>query len=138
MKLKRIIRIISSLVIVSILLSLVAFAAPMRASDYLSVYGANLTRTTDGNVSIYFRVTAPKKMEHLGVSRISVQRYTDPHWRTEYNYTYPETPELQGENVGRYSATIVYEPQYPSSEYRAVLTFYGADSTGSDTGVYTT
>lgn len=49
MKLKRIIRIISSLVIVSILLSLVAFAVPMRASDYLSVYGANLTRTTDGN-----------------------------------------------------------------------------------------
>lgn len=120
MKLKRIIRIISSLVIVSILLSLVAFAAPMRASDYLSVYGANLTRTTDGNVSIYFRVTAPKKMEHLGVSRISVQRYTGSYWRTEYNYTYPETPELQGENVGRYSTTIVYEPQYPSSEYRAV------------------
>lgn len=138
MKLKRIIRIISSLVIVSILLSLVAFAAPMRASDYLSVYGANLTRTTDGNVSIYFRVTAPKKMEHLGVSRISVQRYTGSYWRTEHNYTYPETPELQGENVGRYSATVVYEPQYPSSEYRAVLTFYGADSTGSDTGVYTT
>ena len=138
MKLKRIIRIISSLVIVSILLSLVAFAAPVRASDYLSVYGANLTRTTDGNVSIYFRVTAPKKMEHLGVSRISVQRYTGSYWRTEYNYTYPETPELQGENVGRYSATVVYEPQYPSSEYRAVLTFYGADSTGSDTGVYTT
>ena len=93
---------------------------------------------SDGNISIYFNVIAPRKMEHLGVSRISVQRYTGSYWRTEYNYTYPETPELQGENVGRYSATIVYEPQYPSSEYRAVLTFYGADSTGSDTGVYTT
>ncbi len=138
MKLKRIIRIISILVIVSILSSLAAFAAPMRASDYLSVYGANLTRTSDGNVSIYFRVTAPKKLEHLGVSKINVQRYNGSYWQTEYTYRYSETPELQGENVGRYSATIVYEPQYPSSEYRAVLTFYGADSTGSDTGVYTT
>ena len=110
MKLKRIIRIISILVIVSILSSLAAFAAPMRASDYLSVYGANLTRTSDGNVSIYFRVTAPKKLEHLGVSKINVQRYNGSYW----------------------------QPQYPSSEYRAVLTFYGADSTGSDTGVYTT
>lgn len=90
MKLKRIIRIISILVIVSILSSLAAFAAPMRASDYLSVYGANLTRTSDGNVSIYFRVTAPKKLEHLGVSKINVQRYNGSYWQTEYTYRYSE------------------------------------------------
>ena len=119
-------------------LSSVASASSARASKYLSAYYATISETSDGNISIYFNVIAPRKMEHLGVSRISVQRYTGSYWRTEYNYTYPETPELQGENVGRYSATIVYEPQYPSSEYRAVLTFYGADSTGSDTGVYTT
>ena len=77
-------------------------------------------------------------MEHLGVTKINIQRYNGSYWQTEYTYRYSEMPELQGENVAKHSATVVYEPQYPSSEYRAVLTFYGADSTGSDTGVYTT
>ena len=51
-------------------------------------------------------------MDHLGASKISVQRYTGSYWRTEYNFTYSEYPELQGENVGRHSGTVVYEPQY--------------------------
>ncbi len=137
MKIKRFIRFFAVIVILSILLSMTSFAAQMRASKYLSVYGATITKTSDGNYSIYFNVTAPSRMEHLGVSRISVQRYTGSYWRTEYNYTYPETAELQGENVGRYSATIVYEPQYSNSNYRAVLTFYAANASGSDTGTYT-
>ena len=138
MRMKKVLRILCISLAMITVLSSVAFASSARASKYLSAYYATISETSDGNISIYFNVIAPRKMEHLGVSRISVQRYTGSYWRTEYNYTYPETPELQGENVGRYSATIVYEPQYPSSEYRAVLTFYGADSTGSDTGVYTT
>ena len=138
MRMKKVLRILCLTLAMITVLSSGAFASSARASKYLSAYYATTSETSDGNISIYFNVIAPRKMEHLGVSRISVQRYTGSYWRTEYNYTYPETPELQGENVGRYSATIVYEPQYPSSEYRAVLTFYGADSTGSDTGVYTT
>lgn len=138
MRMKKVLRILCLTLAMITVLSSVAFASSARASKYLSAYHATMFETSDGNIGIYFNVIAPRKMEHLGVSRISVQRYTGSYWRTEYNYTYPETPELQGENVGRYSATIVYEPQYPSSEYRAVLTFYGADSTGSDTGVYTT
>ena len=46
-------------------------------------------------------------MDHLGASKISVQRYTGSYWRTEYNFTYSEYPELQGENVGRHSGTVV-------------------------------
>ena len=96
-----------------------------------------MTRTAYNIASIYFNVIAPAKMEHLGANRISVQRYTGSYWRTEYNFTYSEYPELQGENVGRHSCTVVYEPQYPDSSYRAVVTFYGANSSGSDTGTYT-
>ena len=86
MKIKRFIRFFAVIVILSILLSMTSFAAQMRASKYLSVYGATITKTSDGNYSIYFNVTAPSRMEHLGVSRISVQRYTGSYWRTEYNY----------------------------------------------------
>ena len=137
MKFRRTIQTVVIVVIFSLLLSSMAFAATPKASKYLAAYYATISETTDGNLSIYINVAAPANMAHLGASRISVQRYTGSYWRTEYNYTYPETPELQGENVGIYSATVVYEPQYPGSSYRAVVTFYGANSSGSDTGTYT-
>lgn len=137
MKTAKIARILCLVLALTILLSVPAFATTSRASKYLASYYATISETSDGNLSIYFNVIAPAKMEHLGANRISVQRYTGSYWRTEYNFTYSEYPELQGENVGRHSGTVVYEPQYSNSSYRAVVTFYSADSTGSDTGTYT-
>lgn len=137
MKTAKIARILCLVLALTILLSVPVFATTSRASKYLASYYATISETSDGNLSIYFNVIAPAKMEHLGANRISVQRYTGSYWRTEYNFTYSEYPELQGENVGRHSCTVVYEPQYPDSSYRAVVTFYGANSSGSDTGTYT-
>lgn len=130
-------RILAVLVIFSILLATTIFAAPARASAYLSAYYANITKTSSGDLSIHFQVIAPAIMDQLGVSRISVQRYTGSYWRTEYNFTYPETPELQDEDVAVFLTTITYTPQYPTSSYRAVVTFYAANAEGFDTGVYT-
>ena len=137
MKIKKAMRILSMLVIFSILLATTIFAAPARASAYLSAYYATITKTSTGDLSIHFQVIAPAIMDQLGVSRISVQRYTGSYWRTEYNFTYPETPELQSKDAGIYSETVLYTPQYPDSRYRAVVTFYASNSSGSDTGVYT-
>lgn len=130
-------RILAVLVIFSILLATTIFAAPARASAYLSAYYATITKTSTGDLSIHFQVIAPAIMDQLGVSRISVQRYTGSYWRTEYNFTYPETPELQDEDVAVFLTTITYTPQYPTSSYRAVVTFYAANAEGFDTGVYT-
>ena len=137
MKIKKAMRILAVLVIFSILLATTIFAAPARASAYLSAYYATITKTSTGDLSIHFQVIAPAIMDQLGVSRISVQRYTGSYWRTEYNFTYPETPELQDEDVAVYLTTIPYTPQYPTSSYRAVITFYAANADGFDTGVYT-
>lgn len=77
-------------------------------------------------------------MEQLGANRIYIQRYTGSYWTTEYTFTYPESAELQGENVIRYAKKITYDPVYSSAQYRAVVTFYAAKGSGSDTGTYTT
>ena len=78
MKIKKAMRILAMLVIFSILLATTIFAAPARASAYLSAYYANITKTASGDLSIHFQVIAPAIMDQLGVSRISVQRYTAP------------------------------------------------------------
>ena len=137
MKVTKTLQVLFLVVAISVLLSVAAFASPMRASKYLSGYSARLTKTSNGDLSLYFHVTAPATMDHLGASRIAMQRYTGSYWRTEYNFTYPETPELQDEDVAVYLTTITYTPQYPTSSYRAVITFYAANADGFDTGVYT-
>ena len=83
MKTKKIMRSVSLVLVLCIMLSATVFASATRASEYLAAYYATISKTSEGNISIYFNVIAPAKMDHLGVSRISVQRYTGSYWRTE-------------------------------------------------------
>lgn len=135
---KRTYKLIIAIIAVLLFITVPVNAAVLRASDYLSVYSADLIKTSTGDLCLYFHVTAPAKMDYLGVSKIYIQRYTGSYWTTEYTYTYPEEPRLQGENVVRYSQTLIYEPLYSSAQYRGVVIFYGAKDSGSDTGSYTT
>lgn len=121
-----------------ITLSVSSSAVNLRSSEYLSTYYADVLKTDSGSISVFFTVTAPSKMEQLGANRIYIQRYTGSYWTTEYTFTYPESAELQGENVIRYAKKITYDPVYSSAQYRAVVTFYAAKGSGSDTGTYTT
>lgn len=121
-----------------ITLSVSTSAVNLRSSEYLSTYYADVLKTDSGSISVFFTVTAPSKMEQLGASRIYMQRYTGSYWTTEYTFTYPESTELQGENVIRYAKKITYDPVYSSAQYRAVVVFYAAKGSGSDTGTYTT
>lgn len=121
-----------------ITLSVSSSAVNLRSSEYLSTYYADVLKTDSGSISVFFTVTAPSKMEQLGANRIYIQRYTGSYWTTEYTFTYPESAELQGENVIRYAKKITYDPVYSSAQYRAIVVFYAAKGSGSDTGTYTT
>lgn len=94
MRVRKFLRILCLTLAMITVLSSVAFASSARASKYLSAYYATISETSDGNISIYFNVIAPRKMEHLGVSKINVQKYNGSYWQTEYTYRYSENPEL--------------------------------------------
>lgn len=70
MRVRKFLRILCLTLAMITVLSSVAFASSARASKYLSAYYATISETSDGNISIYFNVIAPRKMEHLGVSKI--------------------------------------------------------------------
>lgn len=76
MRVRKFLRILCLTLAMITVLSSVAFASSARASKYLSAYYATISETSDGNISIYFNVIAPRKMEHLGVSKINVQNTT--------------------------------------------------------------
>ena len=128
---------IAIFLVLTILMSMSVMAAPQRASSYLSSYMGSLAVKANGNLSIYFRVTAPRLLDQLGVATIYIQRDIG-YWTTEIRLTYPEYEQLQGTDVGYYTTIFEYTPEHPGDTYRAIFVFYGKDSDGSDTGRYVT
>lgn len=116
-----------------ILMTATAFAADTRASDRFSSHNAKLYVESNGDLEIYFSVITVNKMDVLGASRIVVERYNGFRWVTECTLTVKDAPEMQTSNASRYSASIPYEPNDPNANYRAVVTFYAKDSSGSST-----
>lgn len=126
---------IAILLVLTILMSMTVMAAPRRASRYLSSYMGSLAVKDNGDLSIYFRVTAPRVLDQLGVATIYIQRDIG-YWTTEIRLMYPEYEQMQGTDVGYYTTMFDYTPEHPGDTYRAIFVFYGEDSDGSDTGRY--
>jgi len=122
-----------------ILMTATAFAADtQRASDRFNSYTANLYVVSNGDLDINFSVTASSTMDILGASRIVVERDNGYRWVTECTLTANNIPAMQTSNATQYSASIPYEPIDPNAHYRAVVTFYAKDSSGSSTVQATT
>ena len=122
-----------------ILMTATAFAADtQRASDRFNSYTANLYVVSNGYLDINFSVTASSTMDILGASRIVVERDNGYRWVTECTLTANNIPAMQTSNATQYSASIPYEPIDPNAHYRAVVTFYAKDSSGSSTVQATT
>lgn len=128
---------IAILLVLTILMSMTVMAAPRRASSYLSSYMGSIAVKSNGNLSVYFRVTAPRVLDQLGVATIYIQRDIG-YWTTEIRLTYPEYEQLQKSDTEYHTAIFDYTPEHPGDTYRAIFVFYGKDSDGSDTGRYVT
>lgn len=122
----------------SLVLSVTAFAADIRASSRFVRYSAELSAGNDGNIYVLFSVTASNTMDVIGASSIAIQRYDNAQWVTERTLTVKDEPEMQTTNSTRYSASISYEPVFSNARYRAVVSVYAKDSSGSSTAQTTT
>lgn len=120
------------------LVSTTAFALDTRASSRIMSYSAESRVGSDGDLNIFFSITASSTMEVIGASRIDVQRYSGSRWVTECAITVEDEPKMQTSDAVRHSAIITYTPSYSESDYRAVVTVYAKDSSGFSTAQVTT
>lgn len=124
--------------VLALILSGTSIAAESRASSRFKRYSAQLSAGYDGNLYVLFSVIASNTMDVLGAGNITIQRYNGSNWDTECMLTVKDTPEMQTSDAAQYSASISYEPNCSNSSYRAVVTFYAKDSSGSSTVQYIT
>lgn len=120
------------------LVSTTAFALDTRASSRIMSYSAESRVGSDGDLNIFFSITASSTMDVIGASRIDVQRYSGSRWVTECAITVEDEPKMQTSDAVRHSAIITYTPSYSESDYRAVVTVYAKDSSGFSTAQVTT
>lgn len=72
---KKLIRSVSLFLILSLVLSVPAFAMDARASERFKRYSSNLYAENDGNIYVLFSVTATTTMDVIGASSIAIHRY---------------------------------------------------------------
>lgn len=135
---KKMIRTVSVLLCLAMLCCVSAYAIELRASEQIKSYSATLARKSNGDLNLTFSITTNGTMSTIGLSSVEIQRSSSSGWISEYTYTASNTPSLQGSNRSVYQNFLTHTPDYPESSYRAIVTFYVKNDSGSTTRQLTT
>lgn len=130
---KQIIRKVALILAVTLIMSTSAFAIDIHASSRISRSSARVRVGNNGELWVYFSITASSTMDDIGASEIAIQRYNGSRWATECTLTSADEPDIQTQNAIRHSATVSYTPQYSGYAYRAVVFVYATNSSGTST-----
>lgn len=137
----RFIRCVCALLVLTIFLTMPAFAAEnanARASSFFKVSSVYLWKISDTQFQVWFDVTALGGMEELGASKIKVQRSTDKvNWETVQTYTKDEYANMICKNTCQHADCVTYT-YTDGYYYRAYVLLYAKNSSGTgEYGCYT-
>lgn len=132
---KKFLRITSTLLAMCLFLALPASAestSDTRASLYFAAHDCFLRRVDSSTFKICFDVTATGMMTVLGVSEIEVERSADGvNWTTIRTYDADDYPQMLCENTSTHDEYITYRYATPGHYYRAYITFYAKNNSGT-------
>lgn len=103
-----------------------------RASLYINSSDAIITANPGKKIEVLSTVTGTGIMDVIGVSTLNIQEYRSSSWVTVKSWS-----SLYKYNSIQASFLTTYQG-VASRKYRAVITFYAANSSGSDTKSLTT
>lgn len=131
---KRFARVLCMLLSLSLVLSLPAFAAETaqpRASSYFMKTGAYLEKISSSKFEVWFDVTGTGMMEEIGVKTIKVQKSSDQStWTTVKTYSRDDYSVMIDTNTSGHEGCVTYTCTR-GYYYRALVTFYAKNSSGS-------
>ncbi|WP_394272149.1 acid shock protein [Butyricicoccus sp.] len=127
-------KIIALVLVFALCLSVAAFAAETRASNFINSKVA--TASSGNGITVTFTIRATGTMTDLGATKIVIKTYSGTTVKT-YNYTDDGFAYLLGHNCSTYTASVSY-PGFPGNQYYAVVYFKAGNSSGSETTTYTT
>ena len=132
---KNITRVVSFILVMAMCLTFASFAVETRASLYISQIATSIT--SENGITVGFVVVGTGKMTDIGATRIEIKNASGMVVAT-YRYTDDGYSHLMGHNTVSYSSSVTYEDAIPGNEYYAVIYYKAGNSSGSDSGSYTT
>ena len=133
---KKTLRLFVFVVVLSLLLSTMAFAS-QTSSAYIAATNGYFTRSGN-NVNIYFSIVGRGIMNEIGVSEIYLYEKTGNTWNLVYIFDSSDsdyTDDMLSYNTSAKADPVTYSGS-SSKDYLAILYFYAADDNGSDTIPY--
>lgn len=135
-------RVIAFIVVLAVLSSMMmpVFAADTdsgispQASYYINSYWASSTGGT-GSITINFGIVATGIMTSLGAQSVHIYNANGTLVKSFYSST---TSGMLGSNRASYSSSVTYNGATSGAKYYAVVTLKASNSTGGDSGTYTT
>ena len=130
---QRIKRNVALILIFAICLSTSAFAATpglLRASRYLTSYGAYCYAAGNGDITVYFDVTGNGIQNYLGVSSIIIRESADcgSTWATAATFSYVNYSNMMTQNAPYMNSYETYWQGTPGYHYYAIIYFWGGSS----------
>jgi len=108
--------------------------AEPQASNYITSTFADTTNN-GGSVTVDFNMVGTGLMSSLGAQRIVIKNSSGSTVKTFHYYT---TTGMMGYNKYAHGGSVTWTGGSASAKYYAVVTFYAANSSGSDTATYIT
>lgn len=125
------------LICTTIVSSAYASSITVKSSLYLSNYNATAFSSDNGSITVGLNVYATREMSNIGATRIVIQEKSGTSWVSVQTYYSSSTPGMLSNNTSGYSSNLTYYG-VQGNTYRAIVTVYAGNSSGSSSAVVTT
>lgn len=138
-----VIRVVSALLILSMLIPMTAQAAVVEpvqpyASSYLISYNAYIHPAGSGLIQVYFSADGTYYIDELGALSVSIYESTDNStWTWKKTFTHDSTSGMLGHDVFYHSGHVDYQG-VAGRYYKAYVCIWGGDNGAGDTRYFWT
>ena len=103
-----------------------------RESAFFAAHEVYLSKVSENRFKVWYDVTATGIMQKLGVSKIEVDHSPDgQNWELVATYEMGYYPAFVVSNTASHSGYLTYYGATPGYYYRAYVTFYAKNSSGT-------
>ena len=113
-------------------------AAGVLASDYIGYHNAWMEAKAGEILEVYGEIEATGSMSKIGISKVVLQKKGLIFWGDEATYTGTVANGMLITNKISYTKGFAISGVEAGEQYRAKVTLYAGDSTGSDSYTITT
>lgn len=114
-----------------------AAVVTVQSSLYLSDYNAWVTASGSGSVEVGYSVNATRTMTSIGATKIVIQQKSGSSWVAVKTYYSSTTSKLLASNTNSMAGCITYNGT-SGNTYRAIVTVFAGNSSGSGSATVTT